>query len=239
MEKIEFESMYNARGSRCILPSSATTAHLLIRSDNTAYATKSDIKTLQKLGIKTIIDIRSDKERAEEPDVFENVSSFDYFFFAFDSGDFAYYLSRNPKMLTISLLDGYISLLEQKDTVRKIISTVSDSLQNGGVLFHCSGGKDRTGLISMLLQSIMGIDKEEICVDYHQTYNNLTQSPKIQAWVEQFGEEYVFCDPKLISSSMEYIEKKYSSIVDYLRNCGILDEVINQLESIKIEKLLK
>jgi protein-tyrosine phosphatase len=39
----------------------------------------------------------------------------------------------------------------------------------GGVLFHCMGGRDRTGMISMVLLSIAGVEPETIVDDYLET----------------------------------------------------------------------
>lgn len=39
----------------------------------------------------------------------------------------------------------------------------------GGVLFHCKSGRDRTGLIALLLLSAVNVDPEEIVDDYLET----------------------------------------------------------------------
>ena len=36
----------------------------------------------------------------------------------------------------------------------------------GGILFHCSAGRDRTGLVTALLLKLAGVDDEEVVVDY-------------------------------------------------------------------------
>jgi protein tyrosine/serine phosphatase len=44
--------------------------------------------------------------------------------------------------------------------------------RNHPVLFHCSSGKDRTGLIAALILAVCGLSDEEIFDDYEksQTY---------------------------------------------------------------------
>ena len=39
----------------------------------------------------------------------------------------------------------------------------------GGALFHCMGGRDRTGMISMVLLSLAGVEPEAIVDDYLET----------------------------------------------------------------------
>lgn len=43
------------------------------------------------------------------------------------------------------------------------------SAGEGGVLFHCIGGRDRSGMIAMLLLLAAGTDPEEIVADYLET----------------------------------------------------------------------
>jgi protein-tyrosine phosphatase len=39
----------------------------------------------------------------------------------------------------------------------------------GGVLFHCSRGHDRTGIIALLLLGLVGVTLDEIVADYEQS----------------------------------------------------------------------
>lgn len=44
----------------------------------------------------------------------------------------------------------------------------------GGVLFHCVGGRDRTGQIAMLLLAFAGVKSEDIAADYALSSARLT-----------------------------------------------------------------
>lgn len=230
MKKIVLDTMFNAREFAALPDSPCRIKEkMLFRSDNTASATKADMEKLYALGVRSIVDIRSHKERAEEPDVLEQCPRFRYSFIPFDSNDFAYHLKNDPRLMPVSLLDGYILLLEQKDTVRDIFETIAAALPHGGVLFHCSGGKDRTGLVAMLLQTILGFGMDEILADYHRTYANLIQSPVIAAWVERFGVEYVFCHPDLMRDTIAYLVDQYDSVENYLLTCGVSPKAIQTI----------
>lgn len=238
MRKIELVNAYNMREFGGALSNGCSIhANLLFRSDNTAYLNQNEIEILRNLGIKTVIDIRSEKEKNEEKDIMSAVNGIAYYSYNFDCNDFAYYLSRNPDCLTVSLEEGYVMLLEEKETIRQIIECISDSLIKGGVVFHCSGGKDRTGLISMLVQSILGVDKNAILSDYHDTYENLMRSPVIQQWTKKFGTKYVECSPALMDSAMKYLIHKYGSIQQYLISCNISQESIVRICEILIGEI--
>lgn len=50
--------------------------------------------------------------------------------------------------------------------VRAQVLMLCSDPQNHPVLFHCSSGKDRTGLIAALIQSVCGVSEEEILDSY-------------------------------------------------------------------------
>ena len=43
------------------------------------------------------------------------------------------------------------------------------------MVFHCGGGKDRTGLLALVLLTLAGAPPEEIIADYLLTYDRLKQ----------------------------------------------------------------
>lgn len=45
----------------------------------------------------------------------------------------------------------------------------------GCVVFHCAGGKDRTGLLALVLLSLVGVTPDEIIADYLLTYDRMKQ----------------------------------------------------------------
>jgi protein-tyrosine phosphatase len=45
----------------------------------------------------------------------------------------------------------------------------------GCVVFHCAGGKDRTGLLALVLLTLAGATPEEIIADYLLTYDRMKQ----------------------------------------------------------------
>lgn len=53
----------------------------------------------------------------------------------------------------------------------------------GGVVFHCQGGRDRTGLISILLLSALGVEPAEIAADYALS----TREPELDRVYERRG----------------------------------------------------
>ena len=64
-----------------------------------------------------------------------------------------------------------------KDNLRKILLTIMEhDYDTGAVLWHCSEGKDRTGIIAALLLEMLGASREDIMADYLKT--NIVNIPK-------------------------------------------------------------
>jgi len=144
----------------------------LYRSGHLHTLKNNSFKELERLGIKEIIDLRNKKEIADKPDhfpenmVYKNYSAFE------DQGD---QLSQAKKLVLKGKVNGsdankrmldfykdYVT--ENPEIIKKIITEILESDQP--ILYHCTAGKDRTGIITALILTILKFDKETIYNDY-------------------------------------------------------------------------
>ena len=78
----------------------------------------------------------------------------------------------------------YIILLERsKPLVAAVIEAVAAGMEKGGVVVHCHGGKDRTGIVVALLLSLAGVPRETVVEDYALSEAQL--EPTHLAWLEE------------------------------------------------------
>lgn len=64
------------------------------------------------------------------------------------------------------LEQAYVYIIQNaQDTYREFFRIVSEE-RNTPLLFHCSAGKDRTGIAAALLLGALGVDREVIMEDY-------------------------------------------------------------------------
>jgi protein-tyrosine phosphatase len=99
----------------------------------------------------------------------------------------------------------------------------------GAVVFHCAGGKDRTGLVAALLLRLAGAPVEEIARDYALTAERRSRGP--DRWVEAARDEderairlFMQNTPaEAMQRALEGLEAEYGSVEGYLRHVG-LDE---------------
>ncbi len=159
---------------------------LLYRSGGLHKATDADLDQLASLGIKTICDLRSEQERLMEPDRIPDGEPVT--FFNIPMRPIVDYHSRSLKRL-FSLMFGaerrmdYIaeSYKAYRDyatgylpQLKALFKRISNP-ENLPVLIHCSAGKDRTGVVSSLIQQMLGVTPDVAMDDYLITNQNMDE----------------------------------------------------------------
>lgn len=118
------------------------------------------------------------------------------------------------------------------DLMREIIS------KEGPFLIHCTEGKDRTGFILILLESLSGATKEELENDYMMTYYNYYHIDE-ETYPEKYKiiVKYIFQDliETMIGSQEDMSTNLKESAKEYLISCGLSEDEVGQLE-VKLTK---
>lgn len=102
-------------------------------------------------------------------------------------------------------------------------------------LFHCTAGKDRTGVTAMLLLLLAGVPREVVIADYSATGLYMKESfAQQKRWAEEtFGKappDHVFSsDPAEIEMALAYLEEEYGTARDYLRQNGASEELLRSI----------
>lgn len=207
---------------------------LLLRGGHLQKVTKRDIRFLKDtVGIKTIIDLRTDRERANKPDVImEGVEYLHYPMFNSQIDGISYERPKEkiPKPSQIPDLVGLYPALVSDDclvNLKKVIHKIlSMDKPQFPLLFHCTEGKDRTGIISMVLLSVLGASKDEIMTDYLLTnsvaerrswrYYRLIKYLLFDVKSAEKLRHVFLAEEKYLNATFEAIEKRCSSISEFL-----------------------
>lgn len=146
----------------------------LFRSAALDQVTKEDARILKdRLGIDTVIDLRTIAEVEKKPDiVMEGISYIHMPVFV----DAIPGVSReaepgNPNIkadMLPDLRDMYANLIADQDCINHFSQILKKILNHrgGAILWHCTAGKDRCGMVSMFIEHILGIDQDTIRQDY-------------------------------------------------------------------------
>ena len=120
--------------------------------------------------------------------------------------------------------EGYKLILENKVAIKKIFEIIAEA--KGGVLFHCTAGKDRTGLVAMLILGLAGVTRKDIVANYEVTF---TYVPILMD--ETINPALAYSRPEYIITAIEFIEQNYGTYREYLKSCDLTDEILDKIKS--------
>ncbi|MFN8626613.1 MAG: tyrosine-protein phosphatase [Candidatus Binatia bacterium] len=206
----------------------------VFRSDALHLLTASDIVHLrQQLRIGQIIDLRSTGElRVDgrglleaEPIHFRHLPIFD--------GD----ASANRDLpATMDLADRYFFMADLGGRmIGRIVTAIAEA--PAPTVYHCSAGKDRTGVISALLLSLLDVDADIITGDYALSQERLPRIVERLAadkgyWtavIRTLPPETLHARPQTMTAFFEKLHAKYGSTHAYFRAAGVTDRALEQL----------
>ena len=203
-------------------------SNCIIRSDYNSILppSQNDINYLISNKISTIIDIRSYKEIKSTKNHFESLNNFKYFNYPIEEG------SEIPKTID-DVPKSYIEIACSKN-IKYILEKIANS--ENGVLFHCSAGKDRTGVVTTIIYMLCNVSEKDIIRDYMISKENLrnkfeqlkSNNPNIDINIIIPKESYIITFMKLFN-------EKFGDINKYLDIIGVS---INNRMKLK-NKLLK
>jgi protein-tyrosine phosphatase len=148
----------------------------IFRSDGLDQLTDADLDVIAQLGIKLVIDFRVDREVDQNPsrlpdhpelrrqripiggDEVEGKSVLELI----QAGDVKIYTVDEMSAVYERLLEDFASGFGE------VIHHAADSA-NHPLVFHCTAGKDRTGLMAMLVLGALGVSDDDIVTDYELT----------------------------------------------------------------------
>ena len=159
---------------------------------------EADRAKLDALGLRLILDLRSVEEAKKEPDYVPDgarlvqicgLCAEDGHEIAFAPGDIDKLMASAPEGYDVPRV-----LYRRMLTGNKAFKELFRALEAGEtpILFHCSAGKDRTGVAAMLILLALGASDETICADYAQT--NVCRRAEIEAVMQEHADE-IAADP--------------------------------------------
>lgn len=203
-----------------------TRFHRFLRAAELRRLTEDDQNFLIQYGVRAIFDLRSVPEAEESPDpILPGVTH--YAFPLLDHLNSA----QTRKELPDSMAEVYIALLQ--DNGETFAAMLRQMLKTDGcILFHCSAGKDRTGLTAMLLLGAAGVPKETILQDYEVSEKYLAPViAKILPILQEKGipSHLLSSQRANMEAALEWIGKNAGSIPLYLNRIGLSDDEIKAL----------
>jgi protein-tyrosine phosphatase len=212
----------------------------IVRADSLSQLTAEGWRAAVDYGISTVIDLRGDHERADDPPAELPVAVQHVPFMEADQSEWDEIFEEveaaanvAPDVAT-STRDVYLLFLEHfKRNAAAGIRAVA-SAPEGGVAVHCVGGKDRTGLLTAFLLYLAGVDVEQIAADYALSEERLR--PRHEEWFAEAEtdaelerlQRIAQTPAESIVGVFEELERRYGSVEGYLRSAGLSDDDVGR-----------
>jgi protein-tyrosine phosphatase len=223
---------------------------LIFRSSNLARLTDKGLGQIRRLGIKTVCDFRTEVEALNQPNRFPGPEAVGYVRLPIQHGDFeptiVFDRIRKGDYDWISedfMLQGYIESVERyPETWARLLKLLADP-RNRPVLFHCTGGKDRTGVAAALILQALGVPEETVVADYGLSDGyNADIRHKINDALQPLGVDlskvkpYFTAPEGRIRMLLQYVDDRYGSVVDYLiSRVGVSETLLEGLKADLLE----
>jgi protein-tyrosine phosphatase len=208
----------------------------VVRADSVRQLSDEGWSALVEYGVKTVVDLRANEELEADPPAALPVQVLHVPFMETDASDWQKIEGeldaavRAAPDVPTATRDVYLIFLERfSRNVAAAIRAVANASE-GGVVIHCAGGKDRTGLLTALLLHLAGVGIDEIAADYALSEERLR--PRHEEWFAKAKSEEELERLKRMSQTpadsikgvFEELERRYGSVEGYLRAAGLAED---------------
>ncbi|MFS8112524.1 tyrosine-protein phosphatase [Rhizobium jaguaris] len=208
----------------------------LLRSDGLHLLSAADIDSLLNEGLSTVIDLRGVEETALEINPFVADGRVQYHNLPLFSALAPILTTAKTGQIPFDMAARYRDAIENCQPaiagVLRAITTASEGI----VLFHCSAGKDRTGIIAAILLAIAGVDDNTITEDYALTGRvagrliERLREKSLRGGVDPALIELVLAsEPETMRSTLQHITRIYGNMPAYAMRIGLSDDEIEKL----------
>jgi protein-tyrosine phosphatase len=228
--RITLERAFNFRdlGGYAAVRSATVRWGLVYRADGIHRIEGADLARVSALGIRTVLDLRSRGELADHGRV--AVESFAaYRHIPLSDRVWARDLP-GAELDAVELLAGrYLDLLDQgAGSIVTALRTIADG-ERLPLVFHCSAGKDRTGVLAAILLSVLGVSDDDIAADYALSRAAMRE---LTEWVRSERPEssgsmaapppaFLDAPPLAMRRFLALARLQHGSLTDYVNGAGL------------------
>jgi protein tyrosine/serine phosphatase len=202
-----------------------------IRADNIRRLTDAGWASLAERGVTRIVDLRLPEELEADPPRELEIEVVHVSLVGEADPNFHHHLDDHEDDVAYWSWV-YIWMLENRR--KNIVSALAAIVEGDGtVLFHCHGGKDRTGVVAALALRAAGVSADEIVADYALS----GARGGFQDWVDEAPDEQerarrarlTSTPPEAMARALDHLDRQLGGADAYLRDAGFSDEQLARL----------
>ncbi len=229
-------------------------ADILFRSAALDKASEKDLAILRdKYKIMKIIDLRTNAEKNKAPDM--TIEGMEYVYLPISRRTLPgisreitpadkYSISSDMIPDMTEMYERIIMDSECQENFAVVIKTIMRQ-RKGSILWHCTAGKDRCGMVTMLILSMLEVSKEDIMKDYMLTNYSSFDAVKYFILIlllkrdiklaKKIYKAYIV-KKSYLQSAFDTMDREYGGISNYMVNqLGISKEDIEDFKSYCID----
>jgi protein-tyrosine phosphatase len=183
----------------------------------------ADPHGLEPYGIATVVDLRNDQERVDHPTRLSSATTI--VDITIDPGAW-----RQPDHGLPRLEQVYTEMVERcASPLTRAVDTIARRADQP-VLVHCTGGKDRTGVVIALVQALLGVDDEVIVAEYAQSEQHLLEAwlasppPNVADgvdWEKFVASGLLASPPEIMFDVLERLRRDHGSVDGFVAANGL------------------
>ncbi len=210
----------------------------LYRAATLHRSTLADADLFNRLGVRTVLDLRTDVERARwsghgawRPVTVVHAPLLRK---PWDRDDV-----RADHDAALFLASRYLEILEGSGPVIASVLETIANVDGHAAVFHCAAGKDRTGIIAAVILGLLGVDDATIIDDYHHTamamqdLYSLFASDASEQGISMVDQPAAFLasPPEAMELVLRAVRLDFGSMNDYVCSIGVDPIVVEQLRA--------
>lgn len=209
-----------------------------LRADCLHQLEDGEAERLHFEGLRMVVDLRTAREVRDAPSKLEPLRGVEWV-------NLPLFDALSPDALAeVEVPDGhpllamYVTAIETRGEAICMILTRISQPENGTVMFNCTAGKDRTGIIAALLLGLAGVTASDIIDDYTLTAIHIPELvTEFLARARANGRDVESYATLLESPSdamagmLEHIDGTYGSVMGYFDHIAVPNEVLARLQT--------
>lgn len=208
--------------------------NMLVRTARLGSALPADVARLCDLGVTTVVDLRRQVEIDTSRDFI--VSGVTYL----NTPMFANAIAKDAPPMSVMMAylrthddakaqmqAGYRNMVATKEQQESLRTALSAAITTPGAFaWHCSMGKDRTGIMAALLLDTLGVDRQFIYTDY--LYSNVENQAHMMRVVQRYADagadermlrnqrDFMTTQRDYLDAALDWIDTNYGGTAAYL-----------------------
>ncbi len=217
-------------------------SNMIVRGKSLYKISNEEIEKVKSYKLAKVIDLRTAVESDEKPNtVIDGIKYLHMPIFKEKTAGITHEKEENKlKMLMnmVSIENLYKLMVTDKYSIEQLKNIIHEIINSDTypVLFHCTAGKDRTGVVAMLLLNILDVDEKTIMNNYLEI--NKKHKPKanlfyalinILMWNKELAikaRSYYMVHESYLETAIAAIKETYGTIENYIKEAlGVTDEM--------------